>query len=102
MVFVVLVLIIIIIINFFGRVFSECTEVIATSLVPSDTILHEICAFIIGFSCTVWTKMAGSLADGMLADTILIPPRPPIPLTNIRREGVVEKSTESSNRKNIY
>ena len=36
-------------------------------------------AFIIGFSCTVWTKtrfLAGSLADDVLADTILIPPRP--------------------------
>ena len=33
----------------------------------------------IGFGCTVWTKMrflAGSLADGVLADAILIPPRP--------------------------
>ena len=44
--------------------------------------------FIIAFSCTVWTKMrslAGSLADGELPDTILIPPRPPIPPTNIRK-----------------
>ena len=53
----------------------------ATSLIPLDTILPEIYAFIIGFSCTVWTKMrslAGSLADGVLAGAILIPPRPPI------------------------
>ena len=51
------------------------------------SILPEICACIIGFTCTVWTKMrslAGSLADGVLADAILIPPRPPIPPTNIR------------------
>ena len=79
--------IIIIIINFFRPVFSGCTEAIATSLKPLDTILSEICAYTIGFSCTVWTKMrtlAGSLADGVLADAILIPPRPPIPPTNIR------------------
>ena len=52
-----------------------CTEVIATSLIPLDTILPEKCAFIIGFNCTVWIKMrslTGSLAGGVLADTILI------------------------------
>ena len=76
------------IINFFRRVFSEYTEANATSLIPLDTILPEKCVFIIGFSCTVWTKMrslAGSLADGMLADGILILPRPPVPPTNIRK-----------------
>ena len=81
------IIIIIIIINFFRRVFSESTEANATSLIPLDTILPEICAYIIGFSCTVWTKMrslAGSLADGVIADAILIAPRPPIPPTNIR------------------
>ena len=44
-----------------------------------DTVLHEICAFIIGFNYAVWTKMrssAGSLADVVLADAILIPPCP--------------------------
>ena len=59
----------------------------ATPPIPLDTILPEICAFMIGFSYTVWTKMrslAGSLADGVLADAILIPPCPPIPPTNIR------------------
>ena len=77
----------VIIINFFRRFFSECTEANATSLIPLDTILPEICAFIIGFSYTVWTKMrslAGSLDDGVLADAILIPPHPPILPTNIR------------------
>ena len=67
----------IVIINFFSRVFSEYTEGNATSLYQLDTILLEICAFIIGFSYTVWTIMrslAGSLADGVLADAILIPP----------------------------
>ena len=56
----------------------------------------ELRAFLIGFSGTVWTKMmslAGSLADGMLANAILIssPPTntshqylPSIPPTNIR------------------
>ena len=45
-------------------------------------------------------SLAGSLTDGVLADAILIPPRPPIPPP--RREGVVEKSTETSNTKTIY
>ena len=30
-------------------------------------------------------SLAGSLADGVLADAILIPPHPPIPPTNIRK-----------------
>ena len=54
-------------------------QALATSLIPLDTIFPEICAFIIGFSCTVWTKMrslAGSLADGVLADAIILSPRP--------------------------
>ena len=50
------IIIIIIIINFFIRVFSECTEAVATSLIPLVTDFPEICAFIIGFSFTVWTK----------------------------------------------
>ena len=60
----------------------------ATSLIPLDTILPEKCAFIIGFSCTVRTKMkslSSSLADGVLADAILITPRPPILPTNTRK-----------------
>ena len=80
--------IIIIIINFFRRVFSEYTEEIATSVIPLDIILPEICAFIIGFSCTVWTKamsLACSLADGVLTDAILIPLRPPISPTTIMK-----------------
>ena len=81
----IIIIIIIFIINFFRLVFSECTEAIATSL-----MIHSSwdLSFIIGFSCTMWTKMrsfAGSLADGVLADTILIPPCPPIPPTNIRK-----------------
>ena len=79
------IIIIIFFINFFRRVFSEYTEANATSLTLLDTILPEKCAFIIGFSCTVWTKMrslAGSLADGVLADAL---PKPPIPPTNIRK-----------------
>ena len=66
----------------------------STSLIPLDTILAEIFAFINGFSYTVWTKMrslAGSLADGVLADAILIPPCPPIPPTNIRKVRSVHK-----------
>ena len=57
MVFLLLVIIIIIIIiHFFIWVFSECTEAVATSLIPLVTNFPEICAFIIGFSFTVWTK----------------------------------------------
>ena len=40
-------------------------------------------------------SLAGSLADGVLADAILISPRPPIPPTNIRKVRVREKSTET-------
>ena len=47
----------IILINFFRRVFSEYTEAVKKSLIPIDTNFPEICAFIIGFSFTVWTKM---------------------------------------------
>ena len=56
MVFLLLVIIIIIIIHFFAQVFSECTEAVATSLIPLVTNFPGICAFIIGFSSTVWTK----------------------------------------------
>ena len=39
-------------------------------------------------------SLAGSLADGMLADTNLIPPHPPIPLTQIMKGSSPRKSTE--------
>ena len=52
-----IIIIIIIINNFFIWVFSEYTEAVTTSLLPIDAILPEICTFIVGFSCTVWTKM---------------------------------------------
>ena len=55
-------LIIIIIIIFFGRVFSECTEAIATSLIQLVTNFPEICAFLIDSRFTVWTKMRPLLA----------------------------------------
>ena len=54
MVFLLLVIISIITNNCIRRVFSECTEAIATSLVPLDINFAEICAFIIGFSCIVF------------------------------------------------
>ena len=82
---IIIIIIIIIIINFFRCVVSECAEAIATSLIPQDTILPEKYAFIIGFSCTKMRPLAGSLADGVLADAILILPRPPIPPTNIKK-----------------
>ena len=37
-------------INFFRRVFSEYTEANAASLIPLDTILPDICVFIIGLA----------------------------------------------------
>ena len=40
-------------------------------------------------------SLAGSLADGELADAILILPRPPIPPTNIRMVRGPQKSTET-------
>ena len=46
-------------------------------------------------------SLAGSLADGMLADAILILQCPPIPPTNIRKVRGPQKSTETSNRKSI-
>ena len=58
------------------KVFSEYSEAVTTSLVPLDTVLPEIFAFNLGFSFTLWTKMK---PDGVLADAILIPARPPIP-----------------------
>ena len=71
-------------------VFSECTEAVATSLIPLVTNFSEICAFIIGFTFTVWTKMRpllASLTDGVLADAILIPPAP-INTTHQLKEGM--------------
>ena len=77
--------IIIIFINFFVQVFFQYTEAVTTTLISTDAILPEICDLIICFSCTVWTKnevLAGSLADCVLADAILIATCPPIPPTN--------------------
>ena len=58
MVFPLLVIIIIIIIHFFAQVISECTEAVATSLIPLVTNFPGIYAFIIGFNFTAWTKMS--------------------------------------------
>ena len=74
--FIIIIIIIIkmIFINFFRRLFSEYTEANMLHLLYHYyTIFPEKCAFIIGFSCTMWTKMrplAGSVADGVLADAI--------------------------------
>ena len=55
---IIIIVIIIIIIHFFILwVFSEFTEAVTTPFIPIDAILTEMCAFIVGFSCTVWTKM---------------------------------------------
>ena len=45
-------------------------------------------------------SLAGLLADGVLANAILIPPR--LPPTNMRKGRFVEKSTETSNKKTVY
>ena len=47
-------------------------------------------------------SLAGLLADGVVVDDILIPPRPLIPPTNIRMVRGSQKSTENSNRKTIF
>ena len=61
MVFLLLVIIIIIIIHFFAQVFSECTEAVATSLIPLVTNFPGICSLIIGFGFTVWTKKSAKI-----------------------------------------
>ena len=53
----------IIIINFFIWVFLEYTKVVTRSLIPIDASLPDICTFIIGFSCTAWTKMRSLRAN---------------------------------------
>ena len=50
------IIIIIIIIHFFRWVFSECTEAVATSLIPHSYHFPDIFAFMISFSFSVWTK----------------------------------------------
>ena len=85
-------------------VFSECTEAITTALIPLETIVPEKCAFNIGFSCTVWTKMrslTGSLADGVLADAFLIPPHSPILPTNIRKVKGHRKKYRNQEKRNV-
>ena len=42
-------------------------------------------------------SLAGSLADGVLADAILIPPRPPIPPINIRMVRGHQKNMATGN-----
>ena len=55
-----------IIINFFRQVFSEYTEAITTSLIPLEIYLPEEGAYIIGFSCTVWTEMRSLQAPELM------------------------------------
>ena len=71
MLFLLLVIIIIVIINFFRRVFSECTEAVATSLIPLVTNFPEIFAFIIGFSFTV-TKNSAKKVRKQLTECLQI------------------------------
>ena len=44
-------------------------------------------------------SLAGSVADGVLADTILIPPYPLIPLTNTRKVRCRRKKYENHEKK---
>ena len=87
-----------IIMNFYRLFFSEA---ITTSHIPIETILPEECAFIIEFSCTVWTVFGCSLSDGVLADDVLIPPNTPI---SGRYELSKKKKVRKlcSNTKTIY
>ena len=67
---------------------------ITKTFAPVYIILPEICAFIIGFSHSVWTQMmslAWSLADGVLPDAILISPCTPSLPNNVYREGSLKK-----------
>ena len=43
-------------------ILEKLEPMIATSFIPLDTNFPDICAFIIGFSFTVWTKMRSLLA----------------------------------------
>ena len=52
---------------------------------PLDTILPEKCDFLSLVLAVLCEVLAGSLADGVLADAILIPLHPPIPPTNTRK-----------------
>ena len=61
-----IIIIIIIFINFFRLVFSECTEANTTALVPLDTSLPGICAFIICVSCTVHGQSYVSIRHTLL------------------------------------
>ena len=82
--------------------FSEYTEAVTTSLIPIDAILPEICACIVGFSCTMWTKMRSLQAHCVLADAILIHPHPPVPPTTINNVRGLRNSFFFSNRKTIH
>ena len=42
-------------------------------------------------------SFGGSLANGVLTDAILIPPRLPVPPTNIRKVRGLRRSIETSN-----
>ena len=77
MFFLLLVIIIIIIIHFFRRVFSECTEAVATShhLYHRVTNFPEICAFIIGFSfinCVDFREKSTETSKRMLVKFVSI------------------------------
>ena len=56
----------IIFINFFRRVFLDCTEAVATSPLALVTNFPEILTFIIGFSFTVPHKKKTETSDRML------------------------------------
>ena len=68
LIFALVIIIIIILIIFFRRIFSECIEAITTSLIPLETILPEDFPFIIGFICSVWTKMRSLMAPELMCN----------------------------------
>ena len=81
---------IIIIISTSSDKFSQCIEAITTSLITPETSFPEECAFIIGFSCIVWTNIVSFLALYLMV--CYLNSSPP---TNIRKVRGPQKGTET-------
>ena len=62
-------------------------------------LIFVLLSLALAVMCGLNEVLAGSLADCVLADTILIPTIPP---TNLKKVRGPRKSTETINRKNIY
>ena len=64
---------------------------ITISLIPLETILLEECAFIIGFSCTVWIKVMSLLAPLLMVRWLM-----PFKFLPAHRYRPPKKCTETS------